>query len=111
MNIYTGNGASELITMCMQGLLDNGDEVLVPAPDYPLWTASVNLAGGKAVHYICDEQANWFPDIADIRSKVTDRTKAIVIINPNNPTGVLYPKESIGRYCCSGKRIRADYLR
>lgn len=92
-DIYTGNGASELITMCMQGLLDNGDEVLVPAPDYPLWTASVNLAGGKAVHYICDEQANWFPDIADIRSKVTEHTKAIVIINPNNPTGVLYPKE------------------
>ncbi len=92
-DIYTGNGASELITMCMQGLLDNGDEVLVPAPDYPLWTASVNLAGGRAVHYICDEQANWFPDIADIRSKVTERTKAIVIINPNNPTGVLYPKE------------------
>lgn len=92
-DIYTGNGASELITMCMQGLLDNGDEVLVPAPDYPLWTASVNLAGGHAVHYVCDEQANWYPDIADIRSKITDRTKAIVIINPNNPTGVLYPKE------------------
>ena len=77
----------------MQGLLDNGDEVLVPAPDYPLWTASVTLAGGKAVHYICDEQSDWFPDIDDIRSKVTPRTKGIVIINPNNPTGALYSRE------------------
>ncbi|EOH89573.1 aspartate aminotransferase [Enterococcus villorum] len=92
-DIYTGNGVSELITMCMQGLLDNGDEVLVPMPDYPLWTASVSLAGGKPVHYICDEQAEWYPDIDDIKSKVTSRTKAIVIINPNNPTGALYPKE------------------
>lgn len=91
--IYTGNGVSELITMCMQGLLDNGDEVLVPMPDYPLWTASVSLAGGKPVHYICDEQAEWYPDIDDIKSKITSRTKAIVIINPNNPTGALYPKE------------------
>ncbi|MBS4959985.1 MAG: pyridoxal phosphate-dependent aminotransferase [Clostridiales bacterium] len=92
-DIYTGNGVSELITMAMQGLLDPGDEVLVPAPDYPLWTASVTLAGGTAVHYICDEQAQWYPDIDDIRSKITSRTKAIVIINPNNPTGALYPKE------------------
>lgn len=92
-DIYTGNGVSELITMCMQGLLDNGDEVLVPMPDYPLWTASVSLAGGKPVHYVCDEQAEWYPDIEDIKSKVTSRTKAIVIINPNNPTGALYPKE------------------
>lgn len=92
-DIYTGNGVSELITMCMQGLLDNGDEVLVPMPDYPLWTASVSLAGGKPVHYICDEQAEWYPDIDDIKSKITSRTKAIVIINPNNPTGALYPKE------------------
>jgi len=92
-DIYTGNGVSELITMSMQGLLDNGDEVLVPAPDYPLWTASVTLAGGKAVHYICDEQSEWYPDIDDIRKKVTDRTKAIVVINPNNPTGALYPRE------------------
>ena len=92
-DIYTGNGASELITMSMQGLLDNGDEILVPAPDYPLWTAAANLAGGKPVHYICDEQANWYPDIKDMESKITDRTKGIVIINPNNPTGVLYPKE------------------
>lgn len=92
-DIFTGNGASELITMSMQGLLDNGDEILVPAPDYPLWTASVSLAGGTAVHYICDEQSNWYPDIEDIRAKITDRTKGIVVINPNNPTGALYPKE------------------
>ncbi len=92
-DVYTGNGVSELITMCMQGLLNNGDEVLVPSPDYPLWTASVTLSGGKAVHYICDEQSEWNPDIADMRSKITDKTKAIVVINPNNPTGALYPKE------------------
>lgn len=92
-DIYTGNGVSELITVCMQGLLNNGDEVLVPMPDYPLWTASVSLAGGTPVHYICDEQAEWYPDIDDIKSKITSNTKAIVIINPNNPTGALYPKE------------------
>ena len=92
-DIYTGNGASEMITMALQGLLNNGDEILVPAPDYPLWTASVTLAGGRAVHYICDEQSDWNPDIDDIRSKVTDRTKGIVVINPNNPTGALYPRE------------------
>ena len=92
-DIYTGNGVSELITMCMQGLLNNGDEVLVPMPDYPLWTASVSLAGGTPVHYICDEQAEWYPDIDDIKSKITSNTKAIVIINPNNPTGALYPRE------------------
>lgn len=92
-DIYTGNGVSELITLSMQGLLDNGDEVLVPAPDYPLWTASVTLAGGKAVHYICDEASEWYPDLEDIRSKITPKTKAIVVINPNNPTGALYPRE------------------
>ena len=92
-DIYTGNGASELINLSMSALVDSGDEVLVPSPDYPLWTACVNLAGGTAVHYMCDEQANWYPDMADIRSKITDRTKAIVIINPNNPTGALYPRE------------------
>lgn len=92
-DIYTGNGVSELITMSMQGLLNNGDEMLVPAPDYPLWTASVTLAGGKAVHYICDEKSNWYPDIEDIRSKITSKTKGIVVINPNNPTGALYPVE------------------
>ncbi|HFI0214524.1 pyridoxal phosphate-dependent aminotransferase [Streptococcus suis] len=92
-DIYIGNGVSELIVMSMQGLLDNGDEVLVPMPDYPLWTAAVSLAGGKAVHYICDEAADWYPDLADMEAKVTSRTKAIVLINPNNPTGALYPKE------------------
>ncbi len=91
-DIYTGNGVSELITMSMQGLLDYGDEILVPAPDYPLWTASVTLAGGTAVHYICDEEAGWYPDINDIKRKITPRTKGIVIINPNNPTGALYPE-------------------
>ena len=88
-DIYTGNGASELITMSMQGLLNPGDEVLVPSPDYPLWTASVTLAGGRAVHYVCDEQSDWFPDVSDMRSKITERTKGIVVINPNNPTGAL----------------------
>jgi alanine-synthesizing transaminase len=92
-DIYLGNGVSELIMMATQALLNNGDEVLIPAPDYPLWTAAVNLAGGRPVHYICDEQSDWFPDIADIRSKITDRTKAIVIINPNNPTGAVYSRE------------------
>ncbi len=92
-DIYTGNGVSELIVMAMQGLLNDGDEILIPSPDYPLWTGAANLAGGKPVHYICDEQANWYPDMNDIRSKITDRTKGIVIINPNNPTGALYPKE------------------
>lgn len=92
-DVYTGNGASELIQLSMHALLNNGDEVLVPSPDYPLWTACVNLAGGTAVHYICDEQSEWYPDLADIESKVTPKTKAIVVINPNNPTGALYPKE------------------
>ncbi|MFZ9584517.1 MAG: pyridoxal phosphate-dependent aminotransferase [Pseudohongiellaceae bacterium] len=89
-DIYLGNGVSELIVMAMQALLNNGDEVLVPAPDYPLWTAAVALSGGTAVHYRCDEAADWYPDIADIRSKVSPRTKAIVVINPNNPTGAVY---------------------
>ena len=92
-DIYTGNGVSELINMLTQGLLDSGDEILVPSPDYPLWTGGVSLAGGKPVHYICDEQSEWYPDIEDIKSKITDRTKAIVLINPNNPTGAVYPKE------------------
>ena len=92
-DIYLGNGVSELIVMSMQGLLDNGDEVLVPMPDYPLWTAAVSLAGGNAVHYLCDEEADWYPDIEDIKSKITSNTKAIVVINPNNPTGALYPDE------------------
>lgn len=94
-DIYLGNGVSELITMSMQGLLDNGDEILVPSPDYPLWTASVTLAGGKAVHYMCDEQNEWNPDIDDIKKKITPNTKGIVVINPNNPTGALYSDETL----------------
>ncbi len=92
-DIFMGNGASELITMSMQGLVNPGDEVLVPAPDYPLWTASVNLAGGTAVHYLCDEDDDWNPNIADMSAKINEKTKAIVIINPNNPTGAVYSKE------------------
>ena len=92
-DIYTGNGASELIQLSLNALLNTGDEVLIPSPDYPLWTACTNLAGGTAVHYICDESSDWYPDIADIESKITCKTKAIVVINPNNPTGALYPKE------------------
>lgn len=92
-DIYTGNGVSELIMMSMQGLLDTGDEILVPMPDYPLWTAAVTLAGGKAVHYLCDEKADWNPDIDDMKKKITPNTKGIVVINPNNPTGALYSKE------------------
>jgi alanine-synthesizing transaminase len=90
-DIYLGNGASELIVMSMNALLNTGDEVLVPAPDYPLWTAAVSLSGGAPVHYVCDEQAEWYPDIADIRRKINSNTRAIVVINPNNPTGALYP--------------------
>lgn len=91
--IYTGNGVSELIQLCMNALLDTGDEVLIPSPDYPLWTACTTLAGGTPVHYVCDEEAEWNPDIADMESKITSRTKALVIINPNNPTGAVYPRE------------------
>ncbi len=94
-DIYIGNGVSELIVMAMQGLLNNGDEILVPAPDYPLWTAAVNLSGGKARHYICDEQADWMPDLEDIRRKITPQTRGLVIINPNNPTGAVYSKEML----------------
>ncbi len=90
-DVYLGNGASELIVMSINALLNNGDEVLLPAPDYPLYTAAVALSGGTPVHYLCDEQSDWMPDIADIKSKITERTKAIVVINPNNPTGALYP--------------------
>ena len=96
-NVFIGNGVSELIVMAMQGLLDDGDEVLVPAPDYPLWTAAVSLSGGTAVHYRCDEQSDWMPDLADVERKVTDRTKAIVIINPNNPTGAVYSDDDAAR--------------
>jgi alanine-synthesizing transaminase len=92
-DVYLGNGASELIVMSLNALLDTGDEVLVPAPDYPLWTAAVSLSGGRPVHYRCDEQADWLPDIDDMRNKITPRTRGIVVINPNNPTGALYPSE------------------
>ncbi len=92
-DVYLGNGVSELITMTLQALLDNGDQVLIPAPDYPLWTASTSLAGGTPVHYLCDETAGWAPDIADLEAKITDRTTALVVINPNNPTGAVYPRE------------------
>jgi alanine-synthesizing transaminase len=92
-DIFIGNGVSELIVMSMQGLLDDGDEVLVPAPDYPLWTAAVSLGGGRARHYLCDEGAGWLPDLDDIRTKITPKTRAVVVINPNNPTGALYPDD------------------
>jgi alanine-synthesizing transaminase len=92
-DIYIGNGVSEMIMMSMQGLLNNGDEMLVPSPDYPLWTAAVNLSGGTTVHYICDEASDWNPDIQDIESKITTKTRGIVVINPNNPTGAVYPEE------------------
>lgn len=92
-DIFLGNGVSELIVMSMQALLNDGDEVLIPSPDYPLWTAAVNLGGGTPVHYVCDEQSDWFPDIDDIASKITDKTRGIVVINPNNPTGAVYSQE------------------
>jgi alanine-synthesizing transaminase len=92
-DVFLGNGVSELVTMAVQALLEDGDEVLIPAPDYPLWTAVTSLAGGRAVHYLCDEGAGWLPDLADMAAKVTDRTRAVVIINPNNPTGAVYPRE------------------
>ncbi len=92
-DIYLGNGVSDLILLSMEAFLDNGDEILVPAPDYPLWTAAICLAGGKPVHYVCDEQSEWYPDLDDLESKITPKTKGIVVINPNNPTGAVYPKE------------------
>lgn len=92
-DVYIGNGVSELITMSMQALLNDGDEILIPMPDYPLWTAAATLAGGKAVHYLCDEENEWFPDIEDIKSKITPNTKAILVINPNNPTGAVYSRQ------------------
>ena len=103
-DIYTGNGASELIQLSLHALLNDGDEVLVPSPDYPLWTACTNLAGGKAVHYICDEQSDWYPDLQDMESKITTKTKALVIINPNNPTGALYPKELLEKIADIARR-------
>ena len=94
-DIFMGNGVSELIVMAMQALLNNGDELLIPSPDYPLWTAAVKLSGGKPVHYVCDEQADWAPDLDDIRSKITDRTRGLLLINPNNPTGAAYPEDLV----------------
>lgn len=105
-DIYTGNGVSELINLSMSALLNDGDEVLVPSPDYPLWTACVTLAGGTPVHYICDEQSEWYPDLADMEKKITDKTKAIVIINPNNPTGALYPKEILEKIADLARRYQ-----
>ena len=98
-HIFTGNGVSELITTCTMALLNPGDEILIPMPDYPLWTAASRLAGGTVVHYTCDEAASWFPDLADMRRKITPRTKAIVVISPNNPTGALYPREILQGIC------------
>ncbi|RDG39185.1 pyridoxal phosphate-dependent aminotransferase [Streptomyces corynorhini] len=94
-DVFLGNGASELIAMSVQALLEDGDEVLIPAPDFPLWTAVTTMAGGRAVHYLCDESADWYPDLDDMAAKITDRTKAVVIINPNNPTGAVYPREIV----------------
>lgn len=94
-DVFLGNGVSELVSMAVQALLENGDEVLIPAPDFPLWTAVTTLAGGRPVHYLCDESADWYPDLDDMASKITERTKAVVIINPNNPTGAVYPREIV----------------
>ncbi|MCU1498574.1 MAG: aminotransferase AlaT [Acidimicrobiales bacterium] len=105
-DVYLGNGVSELIIMTMQALLDDGDEVLVPAPDYPLWTAAVSLAGGTAVHYLGDESQAWAPDIADIESKITARTKALVVINPNNPTGAVYSREALDKLAAVAREHR-----
>jgi alanine-synthesizing transaminase len=103
-DVIVGNGVSELIVMSMQALLDNGDEVLVPAPDYPLWTAAVSISGGTPRHYLCDEGAGWLPDLRDIRAKITDRTRAIVVINPNNPTGALYPEDLLRELVAIARR-------
>lgn len=103
-DVYTGNGVSELIVMAMQGLLNTGDEILLPAPDYPLWTAAATLSGGKAVHYVCDESSDWNPDLADLERKITPKTKGIVVINPNNPTGALYPREILEKIVALAKK-------
>lgn len=103
-SVFLGNGVSELITMTLQSLLDNGDQVLIPAPDYPLWTASTALAGGTPVHYLCDETNCWQPDLADMESKITPQTKALVVINPNNPTGAVYSRETLGRIAALARK-------
>ncbi len=103
-SVFLGNGVSELITMTLQSLLDNGDQVLIPAPDYPLWTASTALAGGTPVHYLCDETDGWQPDLADMESKITPQTKALVVINPNNPTGAVYSRETLSRIAALARK-------
>lgn len=105
-DIFLGNGVSELITMALQGLLNAGDEVLIPAPDYPLWTAAVNLSGGRPVHYLCDEESDWAPDLADVAAKITSRTRAIVVINPNNPTGAVYPRACLEQLAALAREHR-----
>lgn len=105
-DIFLGNGVSELITMALQGLLNAGDEVLIPAPDYPLWTAAVNLSGGRPVHYLCDEESDWAPDAADVAAKITSRTRAIVVINPNNPTGAVYPRACLEQIAALAREHR-----
>lgn len=105
-DVFTGNGVSEMIMLVMQALLNEGDEILVPAPDYPLWTAAVRFSGGRAVHYFCDEAAGWYPDVGDMEKKITGRTKGIVIINPNNPTGALYPRELLEQIVELARRRR-----
>ena len=105
-DVFLGNGVSELITMALQGLLNAGDEVLIPAPDYPLWTAAVNLSGGRPVHYRCDEESDWAPDLADLAAKITSRTRAIVVINPNNPTGAVYPRACLERIAALAREHR-----
>ena len=118
-DIYLGNGASDLISLATNALLDEGDELLIPMPDYPLWTATTSLSGGTPVHYLCDEENGWQPDLDDIRAKITPRTRGIVIINPNNPTGAVYPKETLLKLGCTRKRscdscrrgLRQDPLR
>lgn len=103
-DIFIGNGVSELISMTLQAFLENGDEVLIPAPDYPLWTASVTLSGGRAVHYLCDEDNHWWPDMADVEAKITGRTRAIVLINPNNPTGAVYPRHVLEQFAALARK-------
>ncbi|MCU1516259.1 MAG: aminotransferase [Pseudarthrobacter sp.] len=103
-DIFIGNGVSELISMCLQAFMENGDEILVPAPDYPLWTAAVTLTGGKPVHYLCDEAENWWPDMADVEARITSRTRGIVIINPNNPTGAVYPRHILEQFASLARK-------
>lgn len=110
-DVYIGNGVSELITMSMQALLNDGDEILIPAPDYPLWTAAATLAGGTVRHYLCDEENGWFPNLADMEAKITPKTKAIVVINPNNPTGAVYSREILLEIAELAAQARFDYFR